>query len=154
MVSSAYSLIYLPLRRVKMETTQPKTLKDETLQLSDAEKDIIEHFLIKWGLFYYKLNTAPKWETVIKEVLGYDEKTFEEKVKDYEGTLNVLGYLKNLKRYGKRPVTQQEIINALNGSIASRNVYVQIKQLIKWGEIKEHVLTLPGKHKITLYSAV
>ena len=119
--------------------------------LDDNEKKVFEFFLLRWALYYYKIGDVPRWYTVIKEMLGYqDEQEFINILVDFENTLTVEDYFKNLKRYGKRPITTQELIAQLNGTVAKRNILKHLALLKKHGIVKK--ITKPiGKHQVTFY---
>jgi hypothetical protein len=124
---------------------EPKTLIQEPF-IQANEKEIIETFLLKWASWYItEKDGAVKWSSVIKEVLGYTEKEFNDQVLEAQNKLNVYEALKRLQQTVKRPVTTAEIISELNGNLAERNIYLHLAKLKKHKEIKEHNIKIAGQ---------
>jgi hypothetical protein len=128
----------------------PDTLQEQS-EFTEREKETIENYLLHWGLYYYKTNSLQYWWSVVKEITGYDENEFIEKIKDLETHQSVLDLLKRQKKGTGRPLTLQELFYNLNGNCNKRRVYKQLADLKKMNMLKEVKIKV-GSKEIAFYS--
>lgn len=128
---------------------KPRTLIKNPY-ISEQEIEKFKEFLMIWAT-YYTNETIGNWASVIKEILGYDDKEFSEILNHYNLRYDVLEYLKNVNKGGNRPLTSQEIAYHFSGLLEPRTVYKQLESLEKYKLIKITKIKLNSRY-IKLYS--
>jgi len=83
-------------------------------------------------------------------MMGDNKEDFNKKLVDFEESRNVLSYLENLKKFGKRAVTSIEIVSAFKDEISERSVHKQLQRLKHWKQVEE-IKTTIRKKPLILY---